>query len=86
MFDFIVLFDDSCGLKTKECQRLLDGVGLVVSSIFSNSKANRVQTMEFKGNGAPKVLVAFEDGEFQGNAAGYTQYIKYNGQCSGYGQ
>eukprot|EP01084_Bolivina_argentea_P053979 99010_1 len=61
-YDFIIMYDNSCGLNTSECNAILYGVGeLVFAFIGDDDTHTRVQTMEFNANGSTRILVGFND-------------------------
>jgi len=91
--DFIVLYDNSCGLKEMDCYNLLEGVAeiifnlLIMSVPYSSSSDNmewigtRVQTMEFNEYGPPNMVVSFDDIELQHDIYKYVDYVVNKGQC-----
>ena len=85
-FDFIVLFDNSCGLSADNCDRFLEGVGEIIGTLSDKSDKTRVQTMQFESKGAPSILVDFGNKALQRNPYEYARYIRHNGHCTAGGQ
>ena len=85
-YDFVLLYDNSCGLKKKDCNNLLEGVGLIISELLEGAGKNvRVQTMEIRPKKSSRTLVSFDDRKLQKNPDEYAQYVLDNGKCTGGG-
>ncbi len=61
-YDFIIMYDNSCGLDFNECDVLLEGVGeLITSFIDDDDTHTRVQVMEFNSDGYINNIVGFDE-------------------------
>eukprot|EP01084_Bolivina_argentea_P108190 193344_1 len=81
-FDFIVLYDNSCGLSDDTCDELLEFVGEVISSILDTTNRTRVQTMATTADDAPQVVVTFDNLNLQNNPLKYVQTVRQVGECT----
>eukprot|EP00487_Bulimina_marginata_P010845 TRINITY_DN6024_c0_g1_i1.p1 TRINITY_DN6024_c0_g1~~TRINITY_DN6024_c0_g1_i1.p1 ORF type:complete len:116 (-),score=33.30 TRINITY_DN6024_c0_g1_i1:78-425(-) len=79
--DFVLLFDNSCGLDDDDCEKLLEGVGHIISGLLDGGDG-RVQTMQMKDRGNAKTLVSFSNTELQKNPKEYADYIREHGECT----
>eukprot|EP01084_Bolivina_argentea_P249758 418256_1 len=83
--DFVILFDNSCGLETSDCRNMLEGIGELVMEILDDgSNATRVQTIQFNEDHTTDVIVSL-DSAYQQNRAMYFDFLLNNGECEGGG-
>lgn len=80
-FDFIVLYDNTCGLSQQDCNTFLEGVTEIVGSVLDYPYL-RVQTMQFEENCDPKTIVDFNDDELQNDKTKYAQKVRQDGECT----
>ena len=87
-FDFVIIYDNSCGLKVKDCDNYIEGVANIISKILDETKSTRVQTMEIKPSGNPKTIISFRETTFQANPSKYLSYFRQTAECmeGGHGQ
>ena len=79
-FDFIVLFDNTCGLSEGDCDIFLNGITEIVGSIL-DYPYSRVQTMQFEEEGDPTIVVSFDDEPEQKDRTKYRQRVYDDGEC-----
>eukprot|EP01083_Nonionella_stella_P099656 280199_1 len=80
-FDFIVMYDNTCGLKQSDCDEFLEGVGEIISRIL-DYPSSRVQTLEFQTHGEPEIIIDFDEILLQKRPLEYIQTVRQNGECT----
>eukprot|EP01083_Nonionella_stella_P293938 999475_1 len=86
-YEFIVLYDNSCGLNDDDCNELLDGIAELIRSLVDEGDTkSKVQTMEFNADGTTRVVVGFHDDVYQTDVSQYADYIQTEGHCKSGGQ
>eukprot|EP00486_Rosalina_sp_Unknown_P016086 CAMPEP_0201595166 /NCGR_PEP_ID=MMETSP0190_2-20130828/192255_1 /ASSEMBLY_ACC=CAM_ASM_000263 /TAXON_ID=37353 /ORGANISM="Rosalina sp." /LENGTH=2178 /DNA_ID=CAMNT_0048055055 /DNA_START=34 /DNA_END=6570 /DNA_ORIENTATION=- len=80
-FDFIVLYDNTCGLSEENCDKFLEGVTEIIGSVLDYPHL-RVQTMQFEEDGDPKTIVEFENESYQKDKTKYAQKVRKDGECT----
>merc|ERR1712228_307584 len=81
-FDFLVILDNSCGLKTKDCDNYIEGAANIISQILDASESTKVQTMEMKSNGKAKTIISFRETSYQTNPSKYLSYFRQTAECN----
>ena len=79
-FDFVVLYDNSCGLSEESCEAFLDGIGKIVETLMNN-ELDSVAVVEFTESQDTVVVVDFDD-PLQNDVTAYVEYIKSFGECT----
>eukprot|EP01083_Nonionella_stella_P132388 402496_1 len=84
-FDFIVLYDNTCGLAEDDCDSLLEGTGEIISRLL-DYPSSRVQTMQIETENDPTLIVGFDEDLLQMKPLEYVLSVRQNGECKDGGE
>ena len=80
-FDYVIVYDNSCGLEQEDCDTFLDGIGEIISRIKDDDpNDSRVAVIQFTDDIA-NILIDF-DSVLQNNVRQLINEVKNNGDCT----
>ena len=80
--EFVILYDNSCGMKQYKCDEMITGVAEIAKTLMANTNKASVAVLEFTESDMVNIVVDMHEFGLQSDAWELAEKIQQNAQCN----